>query len=52
MKKLLLMLFFLPSLVFAQQSRGYNLRPLNVPLGNINKSNVVLIDNIPSYIWA
>ena len=46
MKKLLLILFFVPTLVFAQQSRGDNVRPLNVPIGSINKNNVVLIDDI------
>ena len=51
MKKLILILFFVPNLVFTQQSRGYNVRPLNVPIGSINKSNVVLIDDIPSYTW-
>ena len=51
MKKLLLISFFIPILVFAQQSRGYNMRPLNVPIGNLNKSNVILIDDMPRYIW-
>ena len=41
----------MPTLVFTQQSRGYNMRPLNVPIGNVNKSNVVLIDHVPTYIW-
>ena len=27
------------------------MRPLNVPIGNLNKSNVVLIDDMPTYIW-
>jgi len=51
MKQLLLISFFIPTLVFAQQSRGYNMRPLNVPIGNLNKSNVDLIDDMPTYIW-
>ena len=36
---------------FGQQSRGYDVRPLDVPIGNINKSNTVLISDIPTYIW-
>ena len=36
---------------FGQQSRGYDVRPLEVPIGNINKSNAVLISDIPAYIW-
>jgi hypothetical protein len=37
--------------VFGQQSRGYDVRPLDVPIGNINKNNTVLISDIPTYIW-
>ena len=51
MKKLLLILFCFPLIGFGQQSRGYDVRPLDVPIGNINKSNAVLISDIPTYIW-
>ena len=51
MKNKLIILFFTPLLVFGQQSRGYDVRPLDVPIGNINKNNTVLISDIPSYIW-
>ena len=36
---------------FGQQSRGYEKRPLGVPLGNTTKNNSVLISDVPSYIW-
>ena len=51
MKKLLLILLCLPMIGFGQQSRGYNTRPLDVPIGNIKKNNTVLISDIPTYIW-
>jgi len=51
MKNKLIILFFTPLLVFGQQSRGYDVRPLDVPIGNTNKNNTVLISDIPSYIW-
>ena len=51
MKRLLLLLCFIPALVFSQQSRGYNVRPLNVPIGTINKGNVVLVQDVPTYLW-
>ena len=51
MKKLLLILLCLPLIGFGQQSRGYNTRPLDVPIGNIKKNNTVLISDIPTYIW-
>jgi hypothetical protein len=51
MKNTLIILFFIPLLVFGQQSRGYDVRPLDVPIGNINKNNTVLISDIPTYIW-
>ena len=34
-----------------QQSRGYDTRPLGVPIGNAPKSNSVIISAIPTYIW-
>jgi len=51
MKNTLIILFFVPLLVCGQQSRGYDVRPLDVPIGNINKNNTVLISDIPTYIW-
>jgi len=51
MKKLLLILLCLPLIGFGQQSRGYNTRPLDVPIGNIKKNNTILISDIPTYIW-
>ena len=50
-KRLLILLFLIPTIAFSQQSRGYDVRPLNVPTGVINKSNVVVIADIPTYIW-
>jgi hypothetical protein len=47
----LIILFFTPLLVFGQQSRGYDVRPLDVPIGNLNKNNTVVISDIPTYIW-
>ena len=51
MKNKLIILFFVPLLVFGQQSRGYDVRPLDVPIGNLNKNSTVLISDIPTYIW-
>ncbi|MDC0204900.1 C39 family peptidase [Flavobacteriales bacterium] len=51
MKKLLIILLCLPMIGFGQQSRGYEKRPLGVPLGNAAKNNSVLISDVPSYIW-
>ena len=51
MKNKLIIFFFIPLLVFGQQSRGYDVRPLDVPIGNLNKNNTVLISDIPTYIW-
>jgi len=51
MKKLLLILLCLPMIFVGQQSRGYDTRPLGVPIGNAPKSNSVIISAIPTYIW-
>ena len=47
----LVSLFFLVSFVsFGQQSRGFEERPANVPIGNLYKGNNV-ISGVPAYIW-
>ena len=44
-------MFFIPFFGYTQQSKGESNRPLNVPIGNIIKSNSTIIDNVPTYIW-
>ena len=51
MKKILLLIFCVPFLGYTQQSKGEPNRPMNVPSGNIIKSNSIIIDNVPIYIW-
>lgn len=50
MNRIALLFFLISSISFAQQSRGYQVRPSNVPVGKLYKSNMV-IENVPSYIW-
>ncbi len=44
-------MFIIPFFGYTQQSKGDHNRPLNVPIGNITKSNYIIIDNIPIYMW-
>ena len=56
MKKLILF-FMVPFLGFGQQSKNYKARPDNVIAGHVktgdqlSKESVVLIPNVPSYLW-
>ena len=55
--KRLLLLFFIPFLMFGQQSKNHQFRPNNVTMGHIktgdhlNQNNIVLIPDVPSYAW-
>lgn len=51
MKKIFLLMFFIPFFGHTQQSKGEPNRPMNVPSGNIIKSNSTIIDDVPIYIW-
>ena len=57
MNKLLLLLFIIPFFNFGQQSKNYKSIPDNVVMGRVkadnqfNPENVVLIPNVPSYLW-
>ena len=51
MKRILFIIFLLPVFCFSQQSKGYYERPVNVPIGTVNKKNTTLISNMPSYVW-
>ena len=51
MKKVLLLMFCIPFFLnnLLLQSKGDPNRPMNVPIGNITKSNYIIIDNVPIY---
>ena len=51
MRKALIIFFCLPIIGLSQQSRGYEKRPLNVPIGITNKNNPVVIQNVPPFLW-
>ncbi len=53
MKKILISITFfaLTIQLYGQQSKGYQIRPPHVSPGNVYKSTVNVISNVPSYIW-
>ena len=44
-------LFCFATFLYGQQSKGYQFRPYEVPVGESAKQNAVLINNVPTYLW-